>query len=252
MINGIGGSYINAAYYKYSRISSNIKIPTVPQMCAKGRCKSSEKELTEKIVELAKSDAASGKDSRHGETVKGFTARIGTAEWRMLRDDFISFASPDRMGIVKNTLFDLANKANSMHLKCDKGFDLLKALFANSKKFGPNVDANFIEFKDEYGKVIARYSEPNGWSVWSTDAECARNAAFDELWNQASDIMSEYSYTHRRQTEKLHDRINTAEKSEEKNDASITKMIAEYDEYLRTALEKLYYLSIKPRTKSTV
>lgn len=52
------------------------------------------------------------------------------------------------------------------------------------------------------------------------------------------DIWSEYSYAHCRQMEKLHDRINTAEKSEEKKDASIAKMIAEYDRYLYKALGK--------------
>ncbi len=183
MINGIGKSKITSASNRGG--GTRIRMPNVPKMLTKGQCKLSEKELAEKIVKLAKADAAAGKDSRHGESVKGFSARVGTAEWRKLRDDFISLASPDRMGMVKNSLSGLAGKANSMQLKGNGSCDFFKILFDYSKRFGSDVGANFVNFRDENGELIARYTEPNGWSTWPTRAESARNAAFDQLWDQA-------------------------------------------------------------------
>lgn len=59
MLNGIGSGSINSSYY--SNGITKVKIPTAPNMRTKGQCKLSEKELVEKIKELARRDAASGK-----------------------------------------------------------------------------------------------------------------------------------------------------------------------------------------------
>lgn len=183
MINGIGTGSVKRSNYPGGSTRLNMKIPAVPNMCTKGQCKLSEKELVKKITELARRDAAAGTNSQYAESFHG--VRQGSSEWRKLRDDFISFSSPDRMGIIKNTLSSLAGKVNSMHLKGDGRFDLFNILFKNNKKFGADVGGNFIAFRDEQGNEIARYSEPNGWSSWPTPAESARNTAFYDLWKQA-------------------------------------------------------------------
>lgn len=185
MINGIGKSNRVSRCYLDKAASAVSKIPNVPKMRTKGQCRLSEKELAEKIVKLAESDAAAGKDSQYGSTVRGTDVRTGTAEWIKLREDFISLASPDRMGIVKNTLSRYANQMSFMQLKIKDRFEFFDVLFANNKKFGPNVGGNYVEFKDEEGNVIAEYSTPNGWRTQSTPAESARRSAFYDLWRQA-------------------------------------------------------------------
>ena len=163
--------------------STGFKIPPVPQMCTKGQSKLSEKDLVKRIVKLAQRDAAEGKDSQHGVNYHGI--RIGTQEWKKLRSDYISLASPDRMGLIKNKLAVLTNKASAIHSKEDGRFDLFKMLFKSRKKLDPDVGGNFVVFRDEQGNEIARYSEPNGWSMTLTPAENARSSAFHDIWKQA-------------------------------------------------------------------
>lgn len=183
MINGIGKSYINSTYYPGRGVGINIKIPTVPQMRTKGQCKINENELVKKIVKLAQSDAAAGKDSQHGDKINGI--REGTAEWKKLRDDYISFSSPDRMSIINNTLSNFAGQMKSLNLTSkNKELSIFDVLFNNSRKFGSDVEINLVKFKDEFGNEIAQYS-PNGWHQIPTPAESARTTAFYELWNQA-------------------------------------------------------------------
>ena len=177
MINRIGTSSRN--YVK----NSSFKIPPVPNMCTKGQCKLSEKDLVKKIVKLAQRDAAAGKDSQHGVNFHGI--RMGTSEWKKLRSDYISLASPNRMELIQNKLAVLANKASSIHSKEDGRFDLFKMLFKSRKKIDPDVGGNFVVFRDEQGNEIARYSEPNGWDIQLTPAESARNTAFHNIWKQA-------------------------------------------------------------------
>lgn len=180
MLNGIGTGLMNHTFYFVGKI----KVPPVPKMTTKGQCKLSEKDLVKKIVKLAQSDAAAGKDSQHGATV--FGVRVGTAEWKKLRDDYISFASPDRTRLINNTLSNLSGQAQSLKLTGkNRGLNIFNILFKNNKKFGPDVGGNFVKFRDEQGNEIAEYSEPNGWNMRYTPAESARNTAFYDLWKQA-------------------------------------------------------------------
>ena len=176
MINRIGtGSGMRKCYPSFNA--------GIPNMRTKGQCKLSEKELVNKIQELARKDAAAGKNSQYAESFYG--VRQGSAEWRKLKDDFVSLASPNRMGIIQNTLSNLAGKVNSTQSNGDGRFDLFKILFNNNKKLGPDVGGNFVIFRDEQGNEIARYSEPNGWSYPYTPAEDARLDEFNALWKQA-------------------------------------------------------------------
>lgn len=183
MISGINKSYINSVHNSVRGFG--IKMPYVPQMRTKGQCKISEKELIDKIVKLAQRDAAAGKDSQFGATLKGSTVRMPTAEWIKLRDDFVSPVSPDRMNIINNTLSSYAMKLNSNLTGKDSRLSFFELLFNNSKRLGPDVGGNYVDFRDENGEWIARYSEPNGWVSWPTDAECARSDVFSQLWKDA-------------------------------------------------------------------
>lgn len=72
-----------------------------------------------------------------------------------------------------------------MQLKGDGRFDLFKILFKHCKKFGSDVNVNFVSFRDEQGNEIAHYSEANGWQLLPTPAESVRNNAFNALLKQA-------------------------------------------------------------------
>lgn len=62
--------------------------------------------------------------------------------------------------------------------------------------------------------------------------------AITDRSKKLGDIMSEYSYNHRHLMDKLKERLELAEKQEEKKDVSIAKMIAQYDEYLNKVYGK--------------
>lgn len=171
------------SYYPIGSAGLNVKMPSVPNLRTRGQCKLSEKELVKKIKDLALRDAAAGENSQYARSFHG--VRFGSAEWIKLREDFISFGSPNRMGIVKKTMSSLANKAKSLQPKGDGRLSFFDIIFKNSKKFGSDVKGNFISFKDEQGNEIARYSDVNGWSVMPTPSESARSAEFTELWKQA-------------------------------------------------------------------
>lgn len=62
--------------------------------------------------------------------------------------------------------------------------------------------------------------------------------AITDRSKKLGDIWSEYSYTHRHLMDKLKERLESAERLEEKKGTSIAKMIAQYDEYLFKAYGK--------------
>lgn len=181
MVTGTNLTSVNISRH-YGK-NGGFTIPPAPNMLTKGQCRLSEKDLVKKIVKLAQRDAASGKDSQYGARFCG--VRIGTAEWKKLRDDYISLGSPDRMKLVQNTLSELRGNRRSAHSKADGRFDLLNMLFKNKRKSGHDIGGNFIKFRDEQGNEIAEYSVPNGWNLRYTPAESARSSAFYDLWNQA-------------------------------------------------------------------
>lgn len=111
--------------------------------------------------------------------------REGTAEFKHLREDFVSFSSPDRTKLIQNTLSDFAAQMGAFNLsEQDLELSFFRLLFNNSNKFGSNVSINLIEFSDENGDIIASYDDTNGWKLRPTPAESARLIAFYNLWNQ--------------------------------------------------------------------
>ena len=181
MINSISRS--NRSYYTGG--SSSFTNPLADDMSTKGQCRTSEERLVAKIKELAYRDAAAGKDSAHSVNFHGI--KRATAEWRQLRADYISFASPDRAGIIQKKLAQLTGNA-SLSFKGTDRCEAIKILFKNltkSRKHDPDVGGNYISFKDENGREIAHYCTLSGWHYFDTPAESARRSEFYDLWNQA-------------------------------------------------------------------
>lgn len=178
---------INNINRAYSYGASSYFNPMAVDMSTKGQCRISEEALVQKIRDLAYRDAAAGKDSQYG--VKFHGHRSGTPEWRKLRADYISFASPDRAGIIQKKLNQLTGGAGNMRLQSNSRFEALTILFANNMKSArrihdPDVGGNYISFKDEYGKEIAHYCTLNGWTYSDTSAESARRSEFYDMWRQ--------------------------------------------------------------------
>lgn len=180
MINSINRS--NNAYGASSYFN-----PLAEDMSTKGQCRVSEEELVKRIRDLAYRDAAAGKNSQYG--VKFHGVGTGTPEWRKLRADYISFASPDRAGIIQKKLSQLTGGAANMRLQSNSRLEALAILFANGTKSArkihdPDVGGNYISFKDERGKEIAHYCTLSGWHYSDTSAESARRSEFYDMWRQ--------------------------------------------------------------------
>ena len=180
MIYGIKGAadpFSGASYFN----------PMVMDMSTRGQCKVSEEELVRKIKDLAYRDAAAGKNSQYG--VKFHGVGTGTPEWRKLRSDYISFASPDRAGIIRKKLSQLTGNAGALRLKSNSRFEAFTILFAEGmrsarKIHDPDVGGNYIKFKDGLGNEVAEYCTLSGWHCFHTPEESARNSEFYDMWKQ--------------------------------------------------------------------
>lgn len=187
MIKNIGSGSINSSYY--SNGITKLKISAFSNVRTKGQCKISEKELIKKIKELARRDAASGKNSQYAQNRSGISH--ASAEWIKLREDYISFASPDRTKLIQKSLSNLSNQVSTMQPK--KGvhngrngkLNFFSIIFENSKHSGSRAKVNFLSVHDEFGNEIAQYSPATGWNVFPTPAESARNTEFCELWKKS-------------------------------------------------------------------
>ena len=161
-------------------LRKTVPLPTLADMDTKDKSGLSEKELVEKMVDLAQRDAVAGKDSLHDDCNVG-------SEWNKLHQGFVCLSSPDRLGIIQKKLAKLTGSTTDLRLKSNSRFEALAILFANSRghKHDRDVSSNSIVFRDEQGNEVAVYSKYSGWITHGTTAEYARSYAFRDLWNQA-------------------------------------------------------------------
>jgi len=181
MVNSVGNnSAITASYAPKSS-----KIPAVPDLLTSGQSDMGDSEIEKKIMEMARRDVAAGKNSKFAESGKGMSFKVGTDEWHKLRNDYISSVSPNRKGIITNTLSNLANRMSSMQINFNRA-NFFQVLFKNSGLFGSNdIGSNFIRFRDASGNEIAFYSEYQGWVNIETPAEQSRRQDFNIMWDKA-------------------------------------------------------------------
>lgn len=170
MVNSIGHSkYMN-------NLRKSVQLPTLANMCTKGQCKLSEEEVVKKIKELARKDAAAGRDSLREDF------KIGS-ELNKLYKDFVSFVAPDRAGAIQKKLAQLTGRSNSSRVK---GYDLLCMLNNRRlRRYDPDIGSNCITFRDELGREVAHFGTTCGWSFPLTPAEISRHGEFLDLWHGA-------------------------------------------------------------------
>ncbi|MDR0197762.1 MAG: hypothetical protein LBI36_06045 [Oscillospiraceae bacterium] len=183
MINSINGNSVASSTIT-SKNGKNDKIPTIPDILTNGQSKMSDLEIEQKLLELARKDVAAGTNSKFITNGK----KLRTDEWFKLSQDYISSASPDRKGIITNTLSKLADKMGSMRINFNSS-DFFQVLFQNSNLFGnlSNVDvgSNFMRIFDNNGNEIAFYSKSRGWIAIQTPAENERFNEFSAKWDDA-------------------------------------------------------------------
>ena len=86
-------------------------VPDLPcAMSTSGRSNLSDEEFDEKIMDLARRSFAAQEDF--------FSSQAeGNTEFNRLRRDFVSVASPNRVGIINNTITSLADKISSLIMR---------------------------------------------------------------------------------------------------------------------------------------
>ena len=167
----------NISHSKYTNaLRKSVQLPTLANMRTKGQCKLSEAEVVKRIQDIARRDAAAGRDSMRDDFKVG-------SELNKLYNDFVSFVSPDRAGAIQKKLAQLTGQSNPSRVK---GFDLLRLLNDRStRKHDPDIGGNYISFKDELGREVAHFGTTCGWFFPLTKAEIARHGEFLDIWNQA-------------------------------------------------------------------
>lgn len=172
------------------RAGQSFHIKTKPNfgvggMPTKGASNMSDAELRTAFEELAKRDFAAGKNlsqAYHG------------SEHQELMRSATSATSPDRRGIINNTLSNLSSKIQGMMPTLNmKRYCLLDMLMQKSNLLNnKNIGNNFINFTNSSGKMIAMYSElppflggGMGFMAVNTPEETTRLVKFREIYNEA-------------------------------------------------------------------
>lgn len=177
MINSISSSSPTQSTPFSSYTNNNSKVPDIPDdILTKSNLSNSQ--LEQRIMELARRDAAAGKNSK-------FSGKIGNGsdEWQRLMNDYISVASPDRKGIISNSLSNFASKMSSAGIKYNR-MNFFQMLFQNNW-LSSDIHGNFVDFRDSSGNVAARFSEHQGWMTIATPAEISRMQEFTMVWDKA-------------------------------------------------------------------
>lgn len=103
-------------------------------------------------------------------------------EFNRLMKSYTSEVSPDRKGIITSGLKAVSrNRQNGL-----KPIDLIETLLEGEVKYQklPSGKSECIEFYDKNGEMVAKYSN-NGWTMYTTDAEAARQTEMCMIYNKA-------------------------------------------------------------------
>ena len=95
---------------------------------------------------------------------------------------YTSEVSPDRKGIITSGL----NAVLWNRKKVQKPIDLFATLLEGKVKYQklPSGNSEYMEFFDKNGEIVASYSN-NGWTMYTTNAEAARQTEMCRIYNAA-------------------------------------------------------------------
>lgn len=130
----------------------------------------SDEEYRKQIVEQAYKDFTKGQFQNQSEgfnrLMKGYTSEV----------------SPDRKGIITSGLKAVSrNRQNVL-----KPIDFVAMLLEGKVKYQklPSGNSEYIEFYDKNGEMVATCSN-NGWTMYTTNAEAARQTELCMIYNEA-------------------------------------------------------------------
>lgn len=129
-----------------------------------------DEEFRRKIKEQAYQDFAKGQFQNKSE---GFNR---------LMKSYTSEVSPDRKAIITSGLKAVCGNRRSV----PKPIDIFATLLEGKVKYQklPSGNSDYIEFYDKNGEMVASYSN-NGWTMYTTNAEAARQTEMCMIYNQA-------------------------------------------------------------------
>ena len=177
MISGIGAG-APLVSVNGSRNVLDVGRLNLPENVTRPRSNLSDSEFEERVEDLVRKYLDAGIPFEHV-----WSSR--TPEWFRLRDEFISVASPDRMGIITGKLNSLAFAFPGLNRF---SLTFLDALMQNQRSFvGYDVGSNMINFRDGSGNIVAMFTSDRGWLTdFHTEAEVMRIRGFEEMWREVS------------------------------------------------------------------
>lgn len=137
---------------------------------SKKQSKTSDSEYRKQIVEQAYQDYKNGKFQN---TSDGFNN---------LMKRYTSEVSPDRKGMIASGLKAVAKNRGFVSQPIDVIATLQDGKIRYQKSSLPQPD--YIEFYDKNGELAATYSN-NGWTMFTTKAEAARQTKMCMIYNEA-------------------------------------------------------------------
>lgn len=123
-----------------------------------------------KIEEQAYKDFANGKFQNDSK------------EFVSLMKQYTSEVSPNREGIIQSGLKAIEKNGKTASQPIDIVLTILEGTVTYQQN--PSGNCNYIEFYDSNGEMVATYSN-NGWTMYTTNAEAARQTEMCTLYNQA-------------------------------------------------------------------
>lgn len=124
------------------------------------------KQITEQAYEDFKNGQFQNKSEGFNKLMKKYTSEV----------------SPDRKGIITSGLKAVSrNKQSGL-----KPIDLLATILEGKVKYQrmPSGQTDYIEFYEKNGEMVATYSN-NGWTMYTTNAEAARQTEMCMIYNEA-------------------------------------------------------------------
>lgn len=123
-----------------------------------------------KIEEQAYKDFANGKFQN---TSKDFVT---------LMKQYTSEVSPNREGIIQSGLKAIEKNGKTASQTIDIVLTILEGKITYQQN--PSGNCDYIEFYDSNGEMVATFSN-NGWTMYTTNAEAARQTEMCTIYNQA-------------------------------------------------------------------
>lgn len=103
-------------------------------------------------------------------------------KFNRLMKQYVSEISPDRKGIITSGLKAVSRNRQDVL----KPIDFIATLLEGEVKYQklPSEKSEYIEFYDKNGEMVATYSN-NGWTMYPTKAEVARQTEMCMIYNEA-------------------------------------------------------------------